>query len=211
MPKPILVGYQTVRVSTSYEEVEHGRRLLAEFAAREGYALAGIFVERDANHPCSALVALIETAQRGDISAIAVPTRADLGGLPRVQRLTRERLIRETGVPVVICGDTSMRDADAEPWTRERLTLAVVGVSGEAGEIELKFRRDSLEIWHREHCCAALDRDRLREWLARPTGVLMVDEVRLTAAEDGHVLLTATGIATRALVPSALAQLRQRV
>jgi hypothetical protein len=102
MPKPILVGYQTVRLNTSARDVARGRRQLANFAAREGFALAGIFMERDANRPCSALVALIETARRGGVSAIAVPTPADLGSMARVQRLTRERLERETGLRVLI-------------------------------------------------------------------------------------------------------------
>jgi len=102
MPKPILVGYQTVRVDASRSDVARGRGLLGRFAAREGFALVGIFVERDVNRPGSALVALIETARRGGVSAIAVPTPADLGSLARVQRLTRERLERETGLRVLI-------------------------------------------------------------------------------------------------------------
>jgi hypothetical protein len=41
-------------------------------------------------------------ARRYNRVAIAVPTISDLGRLPRVQRLTRERLEREAGVRVLI-------------------------------------------------------------------------------------------------------------
>jgi hypothetical protein len=102
MPKPILFGYQTVRLSTTPTEIAEGRRSLRQFAAQEGFALAEIFVEQDINRPCSALVALIESAVRTRVAAIAVPTPSDLGRLPRVQGLTRARLEREAGVPVLV-------------------------------------------------------------------------------------------------------------
>lgn len=102
MPKPILLGYQTVRVGTPQFEVARGRRVLAKYAAREGFALAEIFVDQDPNRPCSAMAALIEVARRSGVAAIVVPTLTDLGRLPRVQRLTRERLEREAGVRVLI-------------------------------------------------------------------------------------------------------------
>jgi hypothetical protein len=103
--KPIMVGYQQVRVSSSPEDVARGRELLADYAARESFSLGDILVERDVNRPCSALVALIELVRRSDVAVVATPF--DLGRLPRVQRLTRERLEREGGVRVVV----------VEPWT----------------------------------------------------------------------------------------------
>src|SRR5690242_19885265 len=56
--KPVLYGYQTVRAGTPAVEIDRGREALAAFAQREGFALGEIFVERDANHPSSALTAL---------------------------------------------------------------------------------------------------------------------------------------------------------
>jgi hypothetical protein len=101
-----MVGYQQVRVSSSPDDVARGRRALVDYAAREGFALADVLVERDANRPCSALVALIDLVRGSDVAAVAVPTPLDLGRLPRVQRLTRERLEREGGVRVIV----------VEPW-----------------------------------------------------------------------------------------------
>jgi hypothetical protein len=103
--RPVLVGYQVVRVSSSVDELTRGRRLLAEYAAKEGFSLGDVLVERDVNRPCSALVALIGLVRGSDIG-VAVPTPLDLGRLPRVQRLMRERLEREAGVRVVV----------VEPW-----------------------------------------------------------------------------------------------
>jgi hypothetical protein len=100
--KPILFGYQTVRLSTPVEEVAQGREALAAFALREGFALAEVFVERDVDRPCSALSALISAARRAQVEAVAVPTAADLGKLPRVRWLMRYRLEREAGVRVLV-------------------------------------------------------------------------------------------------------------
>jgi hypothetical protein len=100
--KPILFGYQTVRVSTPAEEVAKGREELVAFALREGFALAEVFVERDIDRPSSALTALIFAARRSEVAAVAVPTTNDLGRLPRVRWLMRYRLEREAGVRVLV-------------------------------------------------------------------------------------------------------------
>jgi hypothetical protein len=100
--KPILFGYQTVRVSTPAEEVAKGREELVAFALREGFALGEVFVERDINRPSSALTALIFAARRAEVAAVAVPTANDLGRLPRVRWLMRYRLEREAGVQVLV-------------------------------------------------------------------------------------------------------------
>jgi hypothetical protein len=102
MLRPLLFGYQTVRLTTTPAEAEAGRRTLAQFAVREGFALAEIFVERDPNHPCSALVALIELVRRHPGSIIAAPTADDFGRLPRVRQIMRTRLERESGARVLI-------------------------------------------------------------------------------------------------------------
>jgi hypothetical protein len=100
--KPILFGYQTVRLSTPAEAVAKGREELAAFALREGFALGEVFVERDVDRPCSALAALISAARRSGVAAVAVPTTDDLGRLPRVRWLMRYRLEREAGVRVLV-------------------------------------------------------------------------------------------------------------
>jgi hypothetical protein len=102
--KPLLFGYQQVRLDAPRDAAARGQRLLANFAAREGFALGGVFVERDVNRPCSALVALIDAARRCGATAVAVPTAEDLGRLPRVRHLMRRRLEREAGCRVLVVG-----------------------------------------------------------------------------------------------------------
>jgi N-acyl-D-aspartate/D-glutamate deacylase len=100
-----MFGYQQVRIDTPPDVVSEGRRLLEVFAAKRGFTLGAVYVEQDVNEPCSALVALIAAARRGrggGLRAVGVPRAADLGRLDRVQRLTRERLERECGVPVMV-------------------------------------------------------------------------------------------------------------
>lgn len=100
--KPLLFGYQAVRLGTTRAQLVAGRDALVAFARAEGYALGEVFVEHDVNRPTSALVALIAASQAGEVKAIAVPSLSDLGRIPRVQQMTRRRLEREAAVPVLV-------------------------------------------------------------------------------------------------------------
>ena len=107
-----------------------------------------------------------------------------------------------------------MRDAKplkSQPYAGDRLVMEVVGFSGRASEIEFKFRRDSVEILHHEHCCAVLDRDLLRQWLMRPWGPLVVDEIRIGGGAGAAMTLSLPGVPAWTLSLVVLAQLRQRV
>jgi hypothetical protein len=125
--KPVLFGYQCVRLGTPPDQVVRGRRLLAEYAAREGFALAEVYVDDDVNRPDSALVALIAAATRGGVAAVAVPTLEDLGRLPRVRRLWRERLQREAGVRVLVVEPVTTADQVVELVVDSAETVEVVG------------------------------------------------------------------------------------
>jgi hypothetical protein len=105
--KPVMFGYQRVRASGSAQELARGREALVAFAFREGFALGEVFVEQDLDRPCSALAAMIASARRSGVVAVAVPTAADLGRLPRVQWLMRNRLEREAGVRVLVVPQAS--------------------------------------------------------------------------------------------------------
>jgi hypothetical protein len=101
--KPILYGYQAVRLDTARAEEAAGLAALRAFAQAEGYALSTIFVERDVNRPCSALAALIAVACTHEEQVfVAVPRMSDLGRLPRVQALTSQRIERESGARVLL-------------------------------------------------------------------------------------------------------------
>jgi citrate lyase beta subunit len=110
--KPLLFGYQRAALGSSPDEIENGRRILTAFAAAEGYALGEIFLEHDVNKPLSALAALIDAARRTEVTAVVVPTLADLGRLPRVRVELAKRLQREAGVRVLTAQSMS---AAAEP------------------------------------------------------------------------------------------------
>lgn len=100
--KPLLLGYQRIRITRSVAEVERARVALVTFSDREGFALAEIFVEADESRPFSALCALIEACRRIDVAVVAVPTLSDLGMNTAAQLELRQRLRRETGVPVLV-------------------------------------------------------------------------------------------------------------
>jgi hypothetical protein len=103
--RAVLLGYQQVRIDTPPADVTNGRLLLEAFAARQGLTFGPVYLEQNVNEPCSALVALIEAARTGrgrGVVAVGVPRVADLGRIARVQRLTRERMQRESGLPVMI-------------------------------------------------------------------------------------------------------------
>jgi hypothetical protein len=105
MTKPLLFGYLRLRITDANERAARARRLLADFAEREGFTLAEVYVEADENRPCSALAQLIHSVRRWDGAAVAVPELDDLGGTEQARREMRVRLRREAGVPVLVLRD----------------------------------------------------------------------------------------------------------
>ena len=106
--KPILFGYQLVRVTTSQELVDYNQRRLAGFAAFEGYSLGTVFVEVAEGAPWSALGALIDAAQRSDeVTAVAIPRASDLGLGPLMQQATRLRLEHDAGLRVIVLDENA--------------------------------------------------------------------------------------------------------
>ena len=100
--KPLLLGYQRIRITAPDEEIARARAALVTFSYREGFALAEIFAEADESRPYYALCALIDACRRIDVAAVVVPTLSDLGMNAVAQVELRQRLQRETGVPVLV-------------------------------------------------------------------------------------------------------------
>jgi hypothetical protein len=99
--RPVLLGYQRVRIGMPRTEVARRLRLLVDFAEREGYALAEVFVDDSADRPLCAFHALINQARRDhEVSAVAVATGDDLSPNPFARRELWVRPERETRVPV---------------------------------------------------------------------------------------------------------------
>jgi hypothetical protein len=90
-PAPLLMGYVSGRASVPTEHLMTMRAELTAFAAHEGYALADIFVE-PCEQPATALQALIDSATRRHVRAVAVSALSDLGTHEITQHVTRERL-----------------------------------------------------------------------------------------------------------------------
>ena len=101
-PRPLLFGYQRVRLMTPVADVVKARRALIEFASREGFALGEIFVDADENRPYAALNALIATARRREVNVILIPSLDHLGHDPSAQGAMRRRLAEEVGLRVVV-------------------------------------------------------------------------------------------------------------
>jgi hypothetical protein len=89
--KPLLFGYHSARPAIPCEQLVDVRRKLTVFASTEGYALAGIFSEAN-EQPATALQAMLDSAERRHVEAVAISTLSDLGSDERMQRATRERL-----------------------------------------------------------------------------------------------------------------------
>ena len=104
MVRPLLFGYMRLRITDAGDRAASARRLLAEFADREGFTLAEVYVDADENRPCAALSQLIHSVRRWDGAAVAVPALGDLGGTVHARRELRDRLQRELGVPVLVLG-----------------------------------------------------------------------------------------------------------
>jgi hypothetical protein len=89
--KPLVFGYYSARTSIPAEQTIGHRARLADFADREGYALADLFAE-PSKEPSVALQALFQSAERRQVAAVIVPDMTDLGTTRQVQQVTCDRL-----------------------------------------------------------------------------------------------------------------------
>jgi hypothetical protein len=101
-PRPMLFGYQRVRLMTPAGEVIKARKAIAAHADRIGYSLGEIFVDADENRPYGALVMLVVAARRRGVQVIVVPSLDHFGHTPAAQSVIRRRLAEEAGLRVVV-------------------------------------------------------------------------------------------------------------
>lgn len=97
--RPLILGYLLARPDTSGDLVDWLHSELANYAEREGFALAEVFVERE-NSSSPALSALIDALRRGEAKAVVVPALDHLSGFPCGPHSLRLLLERETGACV---------------------------------------------------------------------------------------------------------------
>jgi hypothetical protein len=103
-----LFGYYSARSAVTHDHAVAVRRRLTDFAECEGFALAALFAET-AEQPAVALQALIDSAGRRQVLAVAVSAPSDLGTHEITQHVTRERL-ETAGLRVLVVP----RDGGAE-------------------------------------------------------------------------------------------------
>lgn len=89
-----MVGYQRTQTGPESPDIVNGRRVLAAFAEREGYALSDIFEENDPTHPTAALHALMDVVQRLELRVVIVPNAWHLGRTAWTQQATRRQIER---------------------------------------------------------------------------------------------------------------------
>jgi hypothetical protein len=102
MTRPLLFGYLRLRITDRPGRAASAQQVIRDFAEREGYTLAQVYVEANENSPCAALVQLIDAVRRWDGAAVAVPDQDDLGIYAPARKQLRQRLLREAGVPVIV-------------------------------------------------------------------------------------------------------------
>ena len=102
MEKPLLFGYLRMRITDRPARAASAQRLLRQYADREGYTLAQVYVEANENSPCAALAQLIHDVHHSNGAAVAVPDQDDLGTDATSRQQLRHRLQREAGVPVIV-------------------------------------------------------------------------------------------------------------
>ena len=95
--RPVMYGYlRLVNGVSGVEDTEAARRALAEFAEREGFALAQVFTERLWRSE-SAFSPLLEAIKRYDVKNVIVQSLWHFSRLPGLQNAMRQHIEQETG------------------------------------------------------------------------------------------------------------------
>jgi hypothetical protein len=194
---PIVIGYQSAWLTTP-QRVATGCQRLAQFTAWQGWRLDHVIVDADPHADAdaegaggvsrSAYRRAIQAAHEPGIAGIVVPSLEDLAPDALDACAVRERMAREARAPVVLA-DTS---EPADPRHRTRIEFEVPAASGRAVPVLVTLHRTWAEVSLSGQGVAALDRDRLRGWLAIPAGPLAAHGMTLEPAADDRITLTVT-------------------
>ncbi len=117
--RPVVFGYAQVvltRAGLPRRDIST-RKTLDDFAEREGFALAQVFIDAADAPRLVALESLIEAASFTVIVAVVVPDWVHLGRDPETQRRTQQRIAMGADVPVLSAAVTS-----PAPSAGQRLT-----------------------------------------------------------------------------------------
>jgi hypothetical protein len=98
--RPLILGYLRQHLLMTEDELADTKERLAHFAQTEGFALGTVYIEQVDTAP-AAFEALVEAANRDDITAVVVPSMFHFAVLsaPATIKLHFERL---TGARVMV-------------------------------------------------------------------------------------------------------------
>jgi hypothetical protein len=92
-----------------------------------------------------------------------------------------------------------------------RYVIDLVDKAGNEASVEVRIRRDTVELWAYGRMAAIFHRSQLRRWLADPEGVLVVDDVTWALLGDRLGLSIDPFMSWWSLEGYVLDDLRQRV
>lgn len=104
--------------------------------------------------------------------------------------------------------------SEADVLDPTRVRIEVMTTSNRAVEVEFRVRMDTVEAWFWEHLVAVFDRERLREWLADPSGWLAEGDAVLSVdprSNGARVAVSLTDVLAWTLSPKEQADLTARV
>lgn len=110
--------------------------------------------------------------------------------------------------------DVAETEAETDVVDLTRVRVKVVTTSNKAVFIEFRVRLDTVEAWVWDRLAAVFDRERLRSWLAVPSGWLAEGEVVLSVDprfEGDQIAIALTDVLTWTLSAEELRELRERV
>jgi hypothetical protein len=105
-----------------------------------------------------------------------------------------------------------------QPAEADVFLIEVVTMSGRAASVELRLRRDRVEVWHHGHCSGVFVRNLLRSWLDDPDSrrlALVVDEVAFSVDRmvdaAGRVAISLPDVTVWTIDPRSLEGLRKLI
>jgi hypothetical protein len=156
----------------------------------------------------------LRTGLELDVHQLVAPGRPEDCGLNDVNRIRTASVLSGVTLPSAWFIDEPAIIAD------DHLILEVVTANGQSAAVEFLVRRDHVEVWHRHHLVATLERDLLRGWLAAAEQPLTRTDVSFglertvsvhgrTAITDLYpkVIVCLPGLPARALTPHELDRL----
>lgn len=103
---PLAFGYIRLPAGASEQSAQDLRRDLADYADRQGYALAEVFAEHE-SFGSSAFAALIDALKRSRTSIVIVPSLCHFAHLPGLRSAMRDLIEQQTDARVFLTAESA--------------------------------------------------------------------------------------------------------